>query len=104
MGRSRERQRSVLISRAVRGTLLPLIRALFRRPVKVTREFGDRRDRSRHGLPEDEAVRIALAATHAAREEMGRGLEPEDRLPAPSPEEVRQRREERRMREAEGFH
>ena len=88
----------------MRGTLLPLIRALFRRPAELPHESGDRRDRLRRGLPEDEAVRIALAATHAAREGMGRGLEPEDRLPAPSPKEVRKRREERRMREAEGYY
>ena len=103
MGRSRERQRGILISRAVRGTLVPLVRALFRRPAELPRGSGDRRDRPSRGLPEDEAVRTALAATHAAREEMGRGLEPEERLPAPSPEEVRKRREERHMREAEGY-
>lgn len=55
------------------------------------------------GLPEEEAVRVALMVTHEVREEMGRGIEPEERLPAPPPEEVRKRREERRKREdAEG--
>lgn len=58
----------------------------------------------RRELPEEEAVDLALAATHAAREEMGRGLDREEKLPAPSPEEVRKRREERRMREAEGYY
>ena len=79
--------------------MLPLVRALFRRVAVVQGKSGDRRDRPRRGLPEDEAVRIALAVTHEAREKMGRGLDREERMPAPSPEEVRKRREERRKRE-----
>lgn len=54
------------------------------------------------GLPEGVAVEMALRVVHEVREEMERGLETdEERLPAPSPEEVRKRREERRKREAE---
>ena len=47
---------------------------------------------------EELAIEIALEATHEAREEMGRGLDREERLPAPSPEEVRRRREEFRKK------
>ncbi len=101
MGRSRERQRGALLSRAVRA----LYRVLSRRPEEAIYRSGDRQDYSRHdGLPEEEAARIALMVTHEVREEMGRGLEPEERLPAPSPEEVRKRREERRRREDEGHY
>ena len=48
---------------------------------------------------EELAIELALAAMHEAREEMGRGLDREERPPAPSPEEVRRRREECRKRE-----
>ena len=47
---------------------------------------------------EELAIEIALEATHEVREEMGRGLDREERLPAPSPGEVRRRREELRKK------
>lgn len=67
-------------------------------------------DHSQHVLSDEEAANIALAVTHEVREEMGRGLDSGERLSAPSPEEVRKRREERhrweerRMREDEGYY
>ena len=53
------------------------------------------------GLPEKNAVEFALKASQEVPEEMGRGLDPESKRPAPSPEEVRARREELHKREAE---
>ncbi len=82
-----------------------LVRVLSRRGASAPHRSDDRWDHSRHGgVPEEEAARIALVVTHEVREEMGRGLESEERLPAPSPEEVRKRREERRKREDEGYY
>lgn len=53
-------------------------------------------------LPEGEAVALAGRAVREAREEMGRGREPgRHHGLRPSPEQVRERREERRRREAE---
>lgn len=103
VGRSRDRQRGNLLPRAVRGTLLPLIRALFRRSADGPREPGELWSSSRHELTDDEAVRIALVATHEVREEMGRGLDREERRRAPSPGEVRKRREKRRDLEDEAL-
>ena len=87
--------------RAVRG----LVRVLSRRGASAPHRSDDRWDHSRHGeVPEEEAARIALAVTHEVRKEMGRGLDLEERLPAPSPEEVRKKREERLRRENEGYY
>ncbi len=52
-------------------------------------------------LPEEEAVALAGRAVREVREEMGRGRESGHHELQPSPEQVRERREERRRREAE---
>lgn len=52
-------------------------------------------------LPEEEAVALAGRAVRETREEMGRGREAGRHEPQPSPELVREGREERRRREAE---
>lgn len=57
--------------------------------------------RRRGELPEEEAVALAGRAVREVREEMGRGREPGHHEPQPSPGQVRERREERRRREAE---
>ncbi len=53
-------------------------------------------------LSEEESVALALRAVQEAREENPQGLDSGDegRLPTPSPDEVRKRREDRRRREA----
>ena len=74
------------------------------RAQRVVRErFGEGRSPSEELIRErreELAIEIALETTHEVRGEMERGLDREERLPAPSPEEVRRRRrEERRKRE-----
>lgn len=96
MGRSRERQSNSFLSWLNR--LWPRLRGA------SPRGPDSPRDRSRHGLSDEGAAHIALSVTHEVRKEMGRGRENEERLPAPSPEEVRKRREERRKREDEGYY
>ena len=54
---------------------------------------------NRGGLSEAEAVQFALAVDRDVRREWSPPSEREERLPAPSSEEVRKRREERRRRE-----
>lgn len=99
MGGTRARRRIHLVSGAARG----LIRLLLRRGPDAPQGRDERSDHPRRGLPEEKAIEIALAATHEVREEMGRGRDREERLPAPSPEEVRRRREElRKKREDAG--
>ena len=55
------------------------------------------------GMPEEEAVNLALSTAHEVRESMGRGIEveSEEKHPTPSTEDVRKRREDRRKRESE---
>lgn len=96
MGRSRERQSDLILSW--------LGRLWSRRRGPSDPRGHALRDHSRQGLSDEKAAHIALAVTHEVREEMGRGREPEERLPAPSPGEVRKRREERRTREDEGYY
>lgn len=54
-------------------------------------------------LSEEDAVALALRVAEEVRQERDSGLDlhPEAFLPAPTPDEVRQRRVERRKREAE---
>lgn len=54
-------------------------------------------------LSEEDAVVLALRTEQEVREEKAQAVEwdKEERLPTPTPEEVRRRREDRRRREAE---
>lgn len=61
------------------------------------RKLAEAMRHTQEGLPEEEADALASEAVHRARREIGRE---ETGLSAPSPEEVRRRRDERREREA----
>lgn len=61
------------------------------------RKLAEAMKHNREGLPEEEADALASEAVHRARREIGRERSGES---APSPEEIRRRRDERREREA----